>query len=179
MTPLRLTLNDGRAIEIVLTQAADAPALVAYANRAGGESTFLPFGRDEFDLSVDEEAAVIRALDERDLGFVLKGVIDAEIAGSVSLRWSARPRIRHVADLSISVAKAYWGLGAGRRLCEASIALARERGVRKIDLKVRADNLRAIRLYESLGFRHEGVSERAYLVDGRFFADKRMGLLID
>jgi ribosomal protein S18 acetylase RimI-like enzyme len=47
------------------------------------------------------------------------------------------------------------GGGLGRALVEAALARARERGCVRVDLDTQADNTRAIRLYESLGFHAE------------------------
>ncbi len=55
--------------------------------------------------------------------------------------------------------------GTGRALVEAVLAAARSAGARGIRLEVRADNLQAIRLYESCGFRLFG-SRPDYYEDG-------------
>ena len=49
-------------------------------------------------------------------------------------------------------------------------------GLTKIALRVRADNVRAIRLYEQLGFAHEGRLFGTFLVDGVEFDELTMGL---
>ena len=64
-------------------------------------------------------------------------------------------------------------------MSEVAVAVAAERGVRKLNLRVRADNRRAIRLYQALGFSREGLSPRALCVRGRFFAEVMMGLCLD
>jgi RimJ/RimL family protein N-acetyltransferase len=57
-----------------------------------------------------------------------------------------------------------------------AIALATARGLRKLNLHVRADNRRAIRLYRALGFSQEGLSPRALCVRDRFFSEVMMGI---
>ena len=52
-----------------------------------------------------------------------------------------------------SLARAEWApAGTGRRLLVAGIAAARAAGAAGVRLEVRADNSRAIRLYQDLGF---------------------------
>ncbi|HJM55982.1 MAG TPA: GNAT family N-acetyltransferase, partial [Planctomycetota bacterium] len=61
-------------------------------------------------------------------------------------------------------------------LVERLIAWAEGTGiVRKINLRVREDNTRAIRLYERSGFVCEGVLQRELLVRGQFHALVSMG----
>ena len=56
-----------------------------------------------------------------------------------------------------------------------------ERGriVRKINLKVRVDNVAAIRLYERMGWVHEGRTTRDTLIDGAFADCLLMGREVD
>ena len=52
-----------------------------------------------------------------------------------------------------SLARAEWApAGTGRRLLLAGIDAARKAGAKGVRLEVRADNARAIRLYQDLGF---------------------------
>jgi len=77
----------------------------------------------------------------------------------------------------MSVLKAYWELGIGAVMIDALVSWARENGVVKnINLRVPADNLRAIRLYERKGFVREGTVSEEYLIDDTFFDSHLMGL---
>ena len=62
----------------------------------------------------------------------------------------------HRAGLGITVRKKAWGRGVGTALMERLIAHAREQELEIIELQVRSDNLRAIRLYEKFGFQKIG-----------------------
>jgi RimJ/RimL family protein N-acetyltransferase len=46
-------------------------------------------------------------------------------------------------------------------------------------LNVHADNLRAIRLYEKVGFAHEGVARDAVKIDGRYIDAVNMAIIFD
>ena len=54
------------------------------------------------------------------------------------------------------------GRGLGRALVEATIERARERGCRRIQLDTGEENVPAISLYESLGFRSGGGEQGRY-----------------
>jgi ribosomal protein S18 acetylase RimI-like enzyme len=56
--------------------------------------------------------------------------------------------------------------GIGRALLERTVEWARGTGVTKLELHVFPYNEAAIRLYESFGFRREGLRERHYRRDG-------------
>ena len=75
-----------------------------------------------------------------------------KIIGTASLNRKPN-RMRHRGEFGISLKKAWWGCGAASALAEAILAFARENGFEQLNLEVRGDNARAIRLYEKLGFR--------------------------
>lgn len=66
---------------------------------------------------------------------------------------------------SIAVDPGARGRGLGRRLVEAALALARQRGADVLRLEVRVDNAGAIALYRGLGF-HDLATRRHYYDDG-------------
>jgi RimJ/RimL family protein N-acetyltransferase len=67
----------------------------------------------------------------------------------------------HAGVLGIGLLPDYRGQGLGKALLEAAVAAAEERDLRRIELTVFADNLRAIALYEKTGFVREGVMRAA------------------
>ena len=52
---------------------------------------------------------------------------------------------------------------------EALIGFARNRGLEVLQLDVRADNRRAVALYESLGFEKLGLYRRFFKINGEYF----------
>jgi len=83
-------------------------------------------------------------------------------AGSLELR-----KYAHQAECGLSVLKAYWRLGIGRKIMERLVEWGRERALHKLTLRVFADNDPAIRLYRSLSFVEEGrFRDDAIRVDG-------------
>ena len=80
----------------------------------------------------------------------------------------------HVLELQgLAVDPARQRCGAGRRLVEASVEQARDRGARKLALRVLGNNVRARRLYESCGFLVEGVLHAEFFLGGRYVDDVR------
>ncbi|HSZ49076.1 MAG TPA: ribosomal protein S18-alanine N-acetyltransferase [Streptosporangiaceae bacterium] len=68
--------------------------------------------------------------------------------------------------LTIAVATSQWGQGIGSRLLAALLAEARQRDCTEMFLEVRADNLRAQRLYKWFGFAEIGIRRGYYQPSG-------------
>lgn len=96
---------------------------------------------------------------------------EGQVLGSAGLHPIPRVRRRHVAMLGISVLPLAQGQGLGRALMQTLCDYADSWGhILRIELTVFTDNTRAIRLYESCGFRHEGT-HRAYALRNGCYAD--------
>ena len=86
-----------------------------------------------------------------------------------------------VSNLTVAVHPDRQGLGIGTKLFETLIAHARamDPPILRIELAAGAGNPGAIRLYERLGFKHEGRQiARGRYPDGRLEDDILMGMLI-
>jgi ribosomal protein S18 acetylase RimI-like enzyme len=107
---------------------------------------------------------------------VLVAEIDGVVAGYAILgRALTLPARGHVLELrGLAVDPRRQRSGAGRRLVEASVEQARERGARKLALRVLGTNIRARKLYESCGFIVEGVLHAEFFLDGRYVDDIMM-----
>lgn len=82
----------------------------------------------------------------------------------------------HVFQLTVVVHPGHTGLGVGRRLLADLLGWARlEPRVHKVELLVRAGNVRAIALYRRMGFVEEGrLRDRVRASDGTFIDDLAM-----
>ena len=133
-------------------RAEDGAALLQYLKIIGGETNNLSFGPEGVPLSVEAKEAYLRAQEGSADNVQYLARADGEIIGTASLNRKPN-RMRHRGEFGISLKKAWWGCGAASALAEAILAFARENGFEQLNLEVRGDNARAIRLYEKLGFR--------------------------
>ena len=140
------------AFEIRRAEAADAAALLEYLKIIGGETENLTFGAEGVGLRMEQEAAYLEGIRHSERQLYLVAEADGEIIGTASLNRKGG-RARHRGEFGISLKRAWWGCGASSALTEAILAFARENGFAQLDLEVRSDNTRAIRLYERYGFR--------------------------
>ena len=84
---------------------------------------------------------------------------------------------QHIGTLGIGLLPRARHIGAGRQLMEAAVSTAWARGLTRIELTVREDNLNAKALYERLGFETEGLKRNSMLVAGQYFNCYAMALL--
>lgn len=83
----------------------------------------------------------------------------------------------HVGILGIGLVPSARHRGIGTALMQAALAKAWTKGLSRIELTVRTDNLNAKALYERMGFKIEGRKQRAFLIDGKFHDTYLMALL--
>jgi RimJ/RimL family protein N-acetyltransferase len=106
-------------------------------------------------------------------------LVDGEVAGWCDIVPKPRATLAHSGTLGIGLRPPYRGRGIGKELMEATLAGARNRGYTRVELTVRIDNLRAMRLYENVGFRHEGTLRNHIRVDGRYYDSHLMAVLFE
>ena len=100
-----------------------------------------------------------------------------ELVGWADIVPARRDSTRHMGGLGMGVAREWRGRGIGRSLLRAAIEHSWNMGLKRIELEVFVDNVRAISLYETMGFRHEGRMRCARFIDGRYLDVFHMGLL--
>lgn len=118
---------------------------------------------------------------DKGAGCHIVALVEGEVAGSGIIRRQARQRTKHVGHIGIGIRPKFQGLGLGRAIMVGLIDWARSLNgaVTRVDLNVISDNARAIALYESLGFRHEGRRLNAVRYeDGRYADDLTLGMLL-
>ena len=174
-----MTLPDGARLEIREPRVSEAPALLDFLAVIGGESDFLTAGAGEFGISLDDEVAFIERSRDADNALLLAAWLGDELVGTASFFGGQRPRVRHMGELGVTVRQAHWGRGIGSALVDCLLRWAHASDVvTKVNLRARADNARAIQLYESRGFVVEGRVSREFRIDGEHFDAVYMGLEI-
>ena len=174
-----MRLKDDLYVDIQPAREQDAPYIIEHLNQVGGESDNLLFGKGEFSLSVEQETAWIRTINRSLTSRVVLAVAHDEIVGIGSLVSNVKPRIAHHGELAVSVKQAYWNHGIGRKIIKYLIQFAQANGVTEIiHLGVRADNVRAIRLYQDLGFEEVGRFPGFFKIDGQYYDEILMNLYL-
>ena len=101
------------------------------------------------------------------------------LAGWLEVQVLPYRRARHTGYLVIGVDAAAAGHGIGTALLTEAVAEATRRGLRRLELTVMTDNLRAVALYLRGGFQVEGLRRRALHRDGAPIDEYYMGRLLE
>jgi RimJ/RimL family protein N-acetyltransferase len=115
---------------------------------------------------IESSRAFFRSV--RDGGGVHFVAVDAtnDVVGWCDIVRLGLEGFKHTGKLGMGLLPDVRGQGVGARLAQTAIDAARKKGVERVELEVFASNTRAIRLYERLGFVHEGVRRRARVLNG-------------
>ena len=170
-------LKNGEVLFIRKPTIEDAENMIKYLNTIGGESDNLLFSKDDFHLPVEQEKEYIENISNNINSIMLLGLVNNEIVSLSGLITSSRKRIAHNSVFSISVKRAYWRLGVGNAIMEATINFAKStKMIKNISLGVKSDNVNAIKLYEKHGFLKIGVHKNFFNIDGIYYDEILMDL---
>lgn len=99
---------------------------------------------------------------------VIVAEVEDTIAGYVSIEWG-RGRWRRIGAIALGVHDSFARQGIGRLLTREILRTGFEYlDMHKIELVVYVDNINAIKLYEGIGFVHEGTKRDNAIRDGRY-----------
>jgi len=91
-----------------------------------------------------------------------------QVVGWCDIFTTELPGFEHTGSLGMGVLQAYRRQGLGNRLARATIDIAWNEGLTRIELEVFASNSAAIALYMELSFLREGLKRMARYIDGKY-----------
>lgn len=141
----------------------DSQAVLNCFNLTHEETDYLLTYPDENSYDAAKEGLFLKEKTESENEIEIIAVVDGAVVGTAGIgALGAKYKVRHRAELGISVAKEFWGLGIGRALMEACIESARSAGYFQLELSVVAENSRAISLYKAFGFSEYGRNPKGF-----------------
>jgi len=174
--PTTLAVASGLATIRAVAES-DADQILALRVATARETDFLSCHADEIQSTVEEQAAFLRRKLSSSVDLYLVAQVAGRIVGIASLDGSTLRRFGHGATLGLAVSRELWDQGLGRALVQYLLHWADSRGLVRIALEVVETNVRAIRLYESLGFEHEGRLRSRRKHDDRYLDNLAMSRL--
>ena len=158
-----INLKDGRRCLIRNATAYDAEDILSNLKKVREETNFLLTYPDEKGFSFEEEKSFLSKKEESAAEVQLCALVGDVIVGLAGVGpIGAREKIRHRAELGVSIEKDYWSLGIGSALTAACIDCATKAGFRQLELEVVGDNRNAIDLYKKMGFVEYGINPRGF-----------------
>ncbi len=165
-------MRNGETVDLRLYREEDRESLVSFY-------TSLSKNALRWALPPYDRARVERWLADRENPLILLALDKGKIVGHLHIYTLPQPGLKGIGELFIYIHDYYQHLGLGTWMMEESINLARDRGLHRIGLSVVADNKPAVRLYEKVGFQHEGVRKQAhYGDDGQYHDMVEMGIVL-
>ena len=148
-----IVLKDGRTCVLRHGTAADGKGVLDEFILTHAQTDYLLTYPDETGMTVRQEAQFLQQKADSPDEIELLAEVGGAVVGVAGISAIGRKdKVKHRADFGVSVDKAYWGLGLGRALTRACIALAKKAGYLQLELEAVADNEKALALYESEGF---------------------------
>ena len=158
-----VTLKNGRTCVIRSGTAADGEGVLRNFVLNHAQTDYLTTYPDEISFTVEQEAAYLQKKADSPNEAELVAEIDGRIVGQAGITAVGRAdKVKHRADFGISVDRDWWGLGIGRALTQACIALAKQAGYLQLELQAVADNAHALALYRSEGFTEYGRNPKGF-----------------
>jgi RimJ/RimL family protein N-acetyltransferase len=117
--------------------------------------------------SLEDTRAFLRHIVEGDLPQAT-AFAEGKVVGFCDILPLAAVGFTHVGRLGMGVRSEWRRHGVGRSLLQACLSHAKRAAIEKVELEVFSDNLGALKLYESFGFRNEGVRARGRKFENRY-----------
>ena len=156
----------------------DAENVIEYIKIVSDETDFLISDSSERNFTVRKEKEFLQNIQSSILEKIFLFEIENKIVGMCSIEGINKIRIKHRVDLAITVLKNYWGNKIGEKLIDYAIEYCKSNCIKKIELTVRIDNKRALKLYKKFGFEIEGEIKNFIYLNGNYYNCYYMGLLL-
>ncbi|MEO0514075.1 MAG: GNAT family protein [Planctomycetota bacterium] len=170
--PKPLTLRDGAVVSLSSPTENDAQRLLDYLDAIRRETTGVLFAPEDPLPTLEWEREWIRGRrEERGVTIMTTDAAD-EVVSLCHVSAGSQFRTAHRACVGISLRAAWCDRGLGTQLMQELIAWSEaEPSLDLLTLCVYADNPRAVRVYEKVGFVHEG-RRRWHVKRGEQYVDQ-------
>jgi len=113
-------------------------------------------------------------------GSKLVALVNGKVAGYLGYH-SPTPleTNQHVLEIDIAVDLPFQGMGIGKRLLKSAEEIFKEKGIKKLSLRVLETNKGAIRFYQKCGFLEQGRLINEFFIEGKYVNDVLMYRLLD
>lgn len=158
-----IRLKNGKQCLLRNAFESDAQAVIDIFNLTHEETDYLLSYSDEHVLDIEGERKFLKNKFDSENEVQILALVDNVVVGMAGIgAIGATYKLKHRAELGISVAKEFWSLGIGKALMEACIECARKAGYVQLELTVVAENERAVSMYKRAGFVEYGRNPKGF-----------------
>lgn len=158
----KVILKNGQICILRSPRIDDAVQMIEYLRVSACETDFLLRYPEEVNVTLEQEKDMLQWYLDSKRDVMIVAEIDGDVVGNSSFSSVGKKiRVRHRCSVGIALYKNAWGLGIGTALLELLIAKAIECGYEQMELDVVSKNVRAIHLYEKMGFIKCGIRPNA------------------
>ena len=159
----KVILKNGKEALLRNGDKADGKEVFEVFNLTHAETDYLLSYPDENSYDPEQEAQFLEEKTNSSNEIEIIAVVDGKIAGTAGIEAVGKKfKLKHRAELGISILKEYWGLGLGKALINACVQCAKDAGYKQLELNVVAENERAVALYKSFGFVEFGRNPKGF-----------------
>ncbi|WP_436951093.1 N-acetyltransferase family protein [Staphylococcus shinii] len=152
----------------------EAEALYDCMRTIDQESQYMLYLPDE--RSFDKE----RFIDDIQRNFYI-GVKSGnnQILGYLSVHISTLAKVRHIGYIITGLVNDLQQQGLATQMFEETFKWAKRKGLRRLELTVITTNTPAVNFYEKIGFKIEGIKHSSVYMDGHYFDELYMSMMLD
>ncbi|MFS0553981.1 N-acetyltransferase family protein [Brevibacillus sp. 179-C9.3 HS] len=145
----------------------DAAAILTLQRDVFGEGDYFIAVSEEYNKTIEQQLEWIQCVIDNDRETMFVAEIDGELVGMIVFSSQARKR-----SITMMLHKEHRNKGIGKALLKELLAWAKQHPlIEKVSLGVFSTNLRAIALYNSMGFVEEGRKVKEFKLADNEYAD--------
>jgi RimJ/RimL family protein N-acetyltransferase len=165
-------LKNGKAVRLMTYRPEDKEELVSMYASMSPEAV-------RWGLPPYDRARIERWTADLANNITLLARLDQRVVGHLQLLRIPFERRKGVGEVLIYIHQDFQNIGLGTLMMKKAIQIAKDRGFHRLGLTVVADNHGAIKVYEKVGFKKEGIAKDAFYGDDHRYHDEvEMGLLL-
>lgn len=142
------------------------------------ETQFMMLEPGERTLTIEEQTQRINSVLTQDNQMIFVVEHADQLVGFLGAFGGNFRRNRHCAYIVIGIRQEFAGQGIGKQLFEALEQWALDHELHRLELTVMCHNERAIRLYQKMGYKIEGVKQDSLWVSGRYVDEYYMAKIL-
>lgn len=163
-------------MQIRLIELSDAERFVNFYDKLIRETDYLLPTIEEASKTVEQQKVSIKKCGDYKQVFV--AIENDRIVGFMGISRSPMSKAKHIANFAIGVLSDYRKRGIASALLSFAENWLKEKGVKRIEMTVIAENKPAISCYEKNGYKREGVREKSIHMNEKFYDELFMAKVI-